>query len=467
MVSGIEGLIKRLKSLEQRIIILERENFALKQENAVLKQENAKLREENDRLRERLGLDSRNSSLPPSRDLYKSKAKNRPKSLRRAGAQPGHSPQGYKLHSADKVIDVFPEVCSCGHPLERTGKFCVEQKIDIPFIKPHVTEYHRWQGLCRRCGKKKTAPLPEGVQPDLLGEGAKAIISSLSGFFHNSKRDIHQILKDIFHLPISLGLVSTTEKRVSQRLAVSHQKLIEQMEESPYLHMDETGHKSCGKNGWGWMFTNRDVSVLKLASSRGKKVLESMLPDYEGWIISDRYGAYRYFDDRKRQLCWSHLKRDFQRFAQSPHPLLACRGEELAQITKEVFALDKAFKNQSIDRLFFYRRIRLIKKRMIYALKGILQIPKIPQAHRVAHNLLADFDMMWRFVENPEVELTNNLAERQIRKYVIYRKKSLFTWSQRGNEFIERIFSLYLSCRLQKQNAFSKLSNLIQIPLHP
>jgi transposase len=69
--------------------------------------------------------------------------------------------------------------------------------------------------------------------------------------------------------------------------------------------------------------------------------------------------------------------------------------------------------------------------------------------------------MMWRFVQNSEIGLTNNLAERQIQKYAIYRKNSFFAWSQRGNEFMERILSLFLTCRLQKQKAFLKLSNII------
>ena len=110
------------------------------------------------------------------------------------------------------------------------------------------------------------------------------------------------------------------------------------------------------------------------------------------------------------------------------------------------------------------RRIRKLKRRMIYALKGILRVPDCPHAHRVAQNLLNSYEMMWRFVDNRDIEPTNNLAERQIRKYVIYRKKSLFTWSQRGNEFIERVLSLFLTCRLQNQNSFVKLSNLISRP---
>ena len=98
---------------------------------------------------------------------------------------------------------------------------------------------------------------------------------------------------------------------------------------------------------------------------------------------------------------------------------------------------------------------------MLYALKGILHVPDCPHAHRVANNLLNSFEMMWRFVNNREIEPTNNLAERQIRKYVVYRKKSLFTWSQRGNEFIEQVLSLFLTCRLQNQNAFFSLSQLV------
>ena len=143
---------------------------------------------------------------------------------------------------------------------------------------------------------------------------------------------------------------------------------------------------------------------------------------------------------------------------------LAQAGQNLEQVCREVFALYKAFKNQAINSLFFSRRIRKLKKRMIHTLKGILQVPDSPQAHRVAQNLLNSFEMMWRFVDNAQIEPTNNLAERQIRKYVVYRKKSLFTWSQRGNEFIERIFSLFLTCRLQNQNSFLKLFHLIATP---
>lgn len=123
-----------------------------------LKKENTQLRQENERLKERLGLNSTNSSLPPSRDLYRAK-KNRSRSGRKPGAQPGHKPQGYQLKAADEIIEVFPDICTCGHRMDVGSTYNVDQKLEIPPLKPYVTEYHLYHGVCRACGNRKTADL--------------------------------------------------------------------------------------------------------------------------------------------------------------------------------------------------------------------------------------------------------------------------------------------------------------------
>lgn len=94
--------------------------------------------------------------------------------------------------------------------MEAGSTYQIHQKMEIPPIKAYVTEYHLYHGVCKACGNQCTADLLEGVNPDLLGDHAKAVISALSGFFHNSKRDVQRTLHDIFHMPISLGLVSVT-----------------------------------------------------------------------------------------------------------------------------------------------------------------------------------------------------------------------------------------------------------------
>lgn len=448
---------------------LEKENQELKEKIFKLEQvigdlvvTNKKLLEENQILKERLGLNSSNSSLPPSRDLYKQNKENKPLSARNPGGQPGHQAHQYQAMQPTKVIDLLPTArCNCGDEVEISEDYTKEQRIEIPPIKPEVIEYRRWQGRCRKCGKKAIASLPPEAGKDLLGPRAKAIIATLNGCYHNSKREVKEILEEIFDLSLSLGLITKTTQRVKEKLNKNQQAIEEVIKGSPYLHIDETGHKSQGKRGWAWIYTTHSHSLLKLSLSRGKKELASTIGNYGGYVVSDRYGVYNYFKEEQRQICWSHLLRDYQRLAQSLNPKLSEQGRRLVAVGKEVFFINKALKNKQIDLLFFLRRIKKLKKEIKNIFKFILRIRDIPQAHRVVKRMLKSFEMMWLFVKKQGIDMTNNLAERQIRKYVIYRKKLLFTWSDWGNQFVERILSLYLTCRLNKANVFTHLLHAI------
>jgi transposase len=98
-----------------------------------------------------------------------------------------------------------------------------------------------------------------------------------------------------------------------------------------------------------------------------------------------------------------------------------------------------------------------IKDRMLYYLKTVSEMNGCEQAQRVANNILKSFEMMWLFTRNDEIEPTNNFAERQIKHHVKYRKNSFFTWSDRGDRFLERIKSLYATAKLQKLNPLQAL----------
>jgi transposase len=221
LVKDNRFLRETITALQETITGLRETITGLQESITTLGESNSKLTQENNTLKEKLGLNSTNSSLPPSRDLYKIKGTNRTKSDKKPGGQPGHPGYSYELLPYDEVIDCLPEHCLCGHELEKMDKFIREQKIEIPPIKAYVKEYKRWYGYCSACSKKRVAPLPEGVQSDLLGPHAKAIITCLNGFYHNSKRDVQTIVRDIFNLDISLGLISHTAKRVNKQLAAS------------------------------------------------------------------------------------------------------------------------------------------------------------------------------------------------------------------------------------------------------
>ena len=460
----MEAILKKLSELESRISFLEKENALLKQENALLKQENALLKQENAELKLKLNLNSKNSSIPSSKELYKVKKNTKKGSEKNQGAQPGHKGSYRKKLKPTTIFEVSLEgsICACGGGLNISDIPYVHQKVDIPAIKPEVIDYHLQQGRCRKCGKRKSATLPEGVSRDVFGPRLKSAISSLTGFYKNSKREVESIVNDIFNIKISLGSISNSEHRISQKCKSKYEEIEQEVTASDIVHMDETSHYNKGKLGWCWMFASKDASFIKLEESRGKKVLSnSVFGSDDNIIVTDRYAAYNYFSEGNRQVCWAHLARDFERFSNSCNAEVSIVGHYLKNTANELFSLKNAFLEKRIDKLLFLRRSRKLRKRTWLYLKNISHNTKAVAASRVAKNILKFEDMMWRFLEYPEnIPITNNHAERQIRHYVVYRKNSYFTQSKRGNIFLERIISLYLTWKQKNQNPFSNLLEL-------
>ena len=450
MLFSTELLSEKIEKLEVRISDLETENKSLCLENADLK--------------DKLGLNSKTSSIPSSKEFYKKQKATKSKSNRSRGGQTGHQGSSRKKMQADEVInlELTDKVCSCGGKYEPAGEAHIHQTVDIPEVLPHVKEYHLNRYSCNSCGKKKKAILPKGVGADVFGPRINTIVGALTSFYKNSKRDVQNILQDVFNLNISLGSISNVEAKISGKCKASYEDLESQVCNSDIVHMDETSHYNSGKLGWCWMFTSSIASFIKLTESRGKKVLQnSVFGPEDNIVISDRYAAYNYFAEENRQICWAHLRRDFARFAHSENKEVQRFGLYLCQIAGEVFTLKKALLTKEIGILVFMRRIRKLRKRTWNYLRAISVLPDAKKAVGMAGSIMKSEDMMWRFLYDPyNIPLTNNHAERQIRHYVVYRKNSYFTQSERGTRFLERLISLYLTCKQQNLNPFKELTKL-------
>jgi transposase len=380
------------------------------------------------------------------------------------GGQEGHNGHYRAMMTPDEIIEIeASSICKCGGEMEVLSEVCTHQKVDIPEIKPCVVEYHLQKRRCKKCKKKITASLPEGVGYDTFGPKIKTAVASFSGFYKASKRNIQKICKDIFNLDISLGSISNSEERVSKKCKSSYETLKEDLMKSKVLHADETGHYNQGKRGWCWLFASSSVALITLAYSRGMKVLKSNIDaDIDSTIVTDRYAAYNYFAEEKRQVCWAHISRDFERFANSSDADIAAIGVNLGNIAKTLFDLHKKLLAKEMSIYFFRKQAKKLRRQMLCYLKEMENNSKFIRAVRVARNIMKSDNMLWKFLEDPgNIPLTNNHAERAIRHYVVYRKNSYFTWSERGDRFIERITSLYLTWKLQGQNPYQNLLAII------
>lgn len=421
-------------------------------------------------LEDRLNTNSGNSGLPPSGDFKKKKQKQKKQSRVATGRSPGGQP-GHKGHyrslaeHPDRIITVsFPEYCECGgEVIGNKAKPQRIQKVELPEIRPEVTEYRLLSGRCKCCGKKVAGKLPAGVTADLLGDHTKAVITMLTGHYKNSRREVLSMMKDIFNVNISLGLIPKTEARVSARCEGAYGNLEDTLAEEALAQMDETVNNYRGHKGWTWIFATACMTILKWRDSRGKKVLQEILPEYHGYVVSDRYAAYNHFDARNRQVCWAHLLRNFEKFAGSSFPEVREFGKLLVFYTSRLFAIYRGYRRQVLDRTYFIRHVKKIRRRLYKYLHGISAQSESEYIRRQANNILKCEDMMWCFLQDIEnIPLTNNHAEQEIRRFVIHRKTSFFTWSKTGQEYLERMLSIIQTCKKRGLNPTTVLYDLIR-----
>ena len=335
------------------------------------------------------------------------------------------------------------------------------QNLELAQIKAYVTEFLLLSGLCDQCGKLHLGKLPSGAPTGVLGPRAMAAVAVLSGKYHLSKRQVEEVLQDLLGIQVSLGTVSNTEARVSAALEKPFEEACTYVREQPVVHADETGHKMAGKKAWMWTAVTVAVSVFLIRFTRATKAAKQLLGDtFAGILVSDRWGAYNWVDATRRQICWAHLIRDLVKIEAR-----GMRSEEIAsqilEYVKEMFVLWNTFQQGKRKRPWLQRKMKVIREKVESLLEQGVVCHHI-KTQATCKKILKLKDALWTFVDVPGVEPTNNLAERTIRPYVLWRRVSFGTQSERGNRFVERMMTVSATCRQQDRSVLEYVTAAVQ-----
>jgi len=458
-------LLSEIERLRQENAELRQENAELRQENAELRQENAELRARVEELEEKLRTDSSNSSKPPSSDPPGTKKRAKRRRKRKRGGQPGHEGKTRELLPPDEVDEIVPcptaPLCDCGGAVLPDGEAPRRhQQLELPEKLVWVTEYQQESGVCAKCGKTHHGELPEGTPPGLLAPRAMASVGLLSGKYRLSKRQVEEIWSDLFGSPISLGTVSNTEERVSAVLAAPVDEARTHVQQQDVVHADETSHKIAGKKAWMWVAVTSLVAVFLIRPSRATVEAVRLLGEaFAGILVSDRWSAYTWIDAGRRQLCWAHLIRDVVKISAR-----GGRSEEIADAilvhVQEMFVLWRMLQDGKRQRAWFRRKMVSIRAEIEQLLEQGAECGHV-KTQRTCKRILKLKAALWTFVDHEGVDPTNNLAERIIRAYVLWRKVSFGTQSERGNLFVERMLTVSATCRLQERNVLEYLTDAV------
>ena len=217
--------------------------------------------------------------------------------------------------------------------------------------------------------------------------------------------------------------------------------------------------KGAARALWG-MFTERHA-FFHVAPDRHEDHARRLLAGHKAIVTSDRWWGYAHLPLGRRQICWSHLRRDFKAHAEG---LAAEREFGLAglELSERVFWAWEVFQNTH-DRRELKRTVRVLQRHYKpimrhYASKNPAPQILLPDGAQPPEALAGALDIRQT---HKGVEPTNNHAERSLRGAVIYRKLSLGSQSELGERRIERLLSASITCRLQRRSLFAYLTELL------
>ncbi len=423
-----------------------------------------------EKLEREISRSSRNSSLPPSSDPpgKRRAARGKDHSGCSQGAQPGHEGHGRELLpicAVDEMLEYWPERCECGHvfaagELLSVGDPVRHQVEELPVISARVIEHRCPRVRCPGCGERMRARLPADIANSAFGPRFEAAVAVLSVRNRISRRDVVELGEELFGVRLCAGTVEAILQRAGRALQQPYEHLGERVRASESLNMDETGWRTAGQRRalWG-MFTGRHA-FFHLAPDRHEDHAKRLLEGHEGIVTSDRWWAYAHLPLARRQLCWSHLRRDFTAHAEG----LAAEkefGETGLQLCERVFWAWEVSQHTD-DRSELERTTAQLQHQYEPIIRDYAaKRARNRHCRGMARNLLKAWPALWTFATHDSVEPTNNHAERSLRGAVIYRKLSLGSQSETGERRIERLLSASTTCRLQHRSLFAYMTDLL------
>ncbi len=370
---------------------------------------------------------------------------------KKSGQKEGHV--GYSRHIPERIDEVkehkLDECPICGEPVSDTQEIRERIIKDIEQPKTRNTKHLIHRCYCKNCDKIVEPEINEALPNARFGLRLMMLVLILKLDCRIPSNKVTSLLSSVFGIKISDGEIYNILKQLSEALGNYYSELERRIKEALVKNIDETSWRINGKNYWLWIFINKEVALYVVRKRRNSKVPIEILGNQEGkTIISDRYSAYNELAKEsgcEQQVCWTHLLRNSKDLAE--------HYSEAKYIHKRMKYIYRKAKENKISKEELLNWIDLIASRKYRSTEVYKFVKSVCRNHR---------EDLFRFVDNSQIDSTNNLAERGIRTGVVIRKISGGSRSENGAEITGRLLSVLQTAKLQSDNPLRFITNLLQ-----
>jgi transposase len=276
----------------------------------------------------------------------------------------------------------------------------------------------------------------------------QALAALLTGYFRLSRRRTREFLNTLLGDAPCVGTLVTLEAATVRALAPAVQAAEQEVAAAAVVNVDETGWRKGRDRPTLWVAVTREVALFRLGR-RDKETYAAVLPPGRRRVIgSDRYVVYDGVEAAERQLCWAHLKRNFQALVDLGNPRARAVGRWALSEIRKLFHRWHQFQSGLWSRPELLDRVRPVQA-AFRALLALGATSSCKPCRNLCASLQERWAALWTFVERVGVEPTNNSAERALRGAVLWRKGSFGHKSDSGGTFVETMLTVCGSLRLQ------------------
>lgn len=291
----------------------------------------------------------------------------------------------------------------------------------------------------------------------LVGPGLAALIVCLAYRMRLSRMRIQEFLHDWLGLEISVGTLNATLHESGGAALPVEDELVETIQNSGLLNIDETSWPELNENLWLWVFVGQGVIAYWIAT-RGSELLNNVLGNnFLGWLMSDGWSVYRQY--LKRLRCWAHLIRKATGLSESLDPVARQFGAQslalLNTLIEAVYAARKTLPDQALT-VTYQEMLTDYRCRC-----ETLSTTTHTKTQAFAREMLNDWDAIFQVLTYPHLPLTNNEAERALRHWVILRNICHGTRTEEGTRILAILISVIETCRVRQQSPWIYLATVI------
>jgi len=345
---------------------------------------------------------------------------------RKPGGQKGHKGKTLMVSDNPDIIKkVLPDYCNkCGNDLSGfEGKLDKKRQIvDIPPIKPIITEYRTYSKTCS-CGCTSKSGFPNGVMaPVSYGGNVQSLVAYLHARQFIPYKRMKEMLNDLFGLPISQGGIEQLLNHFCKTNMVLYNKILDAVEKSSVVGGDETGCKVNGDKWWFWTWQTARLTFIMESANRGKKTIDSVfkngLPN--SILVSDRWKPQLNTTAKEHQLCLAHLLRDIIYLNQLYKDTWT---KDFKQLLLDSIKLDKTMEAGDYNNPVFEKREQIINRfeRLLANYKGNKNHKKL---NAFVKNITKLKESVFVFLHDQDVPPDNNASERAVRNIKVKQKIS-------------------------------------------